>query len=123
MGVEKVKWTENEVIILKEKYFGTPKQELQKLGKDVRVVDIYSIKPIDKETIIKCAKETETLISIEDHSVIGGIGSIISNVLTESYPKKLIKIGVNDTFGKSGNAKLLYEKFGITKEAIIEKFN
>lgn len=99
------------------------KQELQKLGKDVRVVDIYSIKPIDKETIIKCAKETETLISIEDHSVIGGIGSIISNVLTESYPKKLIKIGVNDTFGKSGNAKLLYEKFGITKEAIIEKFN
>lgn len=99
------------------------KQELQKLGKDVRVVDIYSIKPIDKETIIKCAKETENLISIEDHSVIGGIGSIISNVLTESYPKKLIKIGVNDTFGKSGNAKLLYEKFGITKEAIIEKFN
>lgn len=99
------------------------KEELLKSGKDVRVVDIYSIKPIDRDTIVKCAMETNILISIEDHSIIGGIGSIIANVLSEEYPKKLIKIGVNDTFGKSGNAKALYEKFGITKETIITKFN
>lgn len=97
-------------------------EELKNIGKNVRVVDLYSIKPIDKDTIIKCAKETDILISIEDHSVIGGIGSIISNVLTENYPKKLIKLGVQDKFGKSGNPKKLYEMYGITKENIISKF-
>jgi transketolase len=98
------------------------KVELEKQGKNVRVVDLYSIKPVDRETIIRCAKETNILVSIEDHSVIGGIGSIISNVLCEEYPKKLIKIGVNDKFGKSGNAAKIYELFGITKEEIIKKF-
>lgn len=97
-------------------------KELNKKGKNVRVVDLYSIKPIDKDTIIKCARETNLLISIEDHSVIGGIGSIISDILTENYPKKLIKIGVQDKFGKSGNPKKLYEMYGITKESIISKF-
>lgn len=98
------------------------KEELKNKGKDVRVVDLYSIKPVDKEVIIKSAKETDILVSIEDHSVIGGIGSIISNVLTEEYPKKLIKIGVEDKFGKSGNYKKIYELYGITKENIISKF-
>lgn len=98
------------------------KEQLKKQGKNVRVVDLYSIKPVDKGTILKCARETETLVSIEDHSVIGGIGSIISNILTEEYPKKLYKIGVEDKFGKSGSAKQLYEYYGITKESIIEKF-
>lgn len=97
-------------------------KELKEKGKNVRVVDLYSIKPVDKEMIIKCAKETELLISIEDHSIIGGIGSIISNVLTEEYPKKLIKIGVNDKFGKSGKAEELYKLYGITKEDIVNKF-
>jgi transketolase len=98
------------------------KEELEKKDINVRVVDLYSIKPIDKDNIVKCAKETEILLSIEDHSIIGGIGSLISNVLCEYYSKKLIKIGVNDTFGKSGNAKKLYELFGFTKENIISKF-
>lgn len=98
------------------------KKELKKIGRDVRVVDLYSIKPVDEDIIIKCAKETDILISIEDHSVIGGIGSIISNVLTENYPKKLIKIGVEDKFGKSGEPKKIYELYGITKENIISKF-
>ena len=97
------------------------KNELEKHGKYLRVVDLYSIKPIDEEIIIKSAKETDILISIEDHSVIGGIGSIISNVLCEYYPKKLIKIGVQDKFGKSGNPTKLYEMYGITKENIIKK--
>ena len=98
------------------------KKELEEKGINVRVVDLYSIKPVDKETIIKCAKETDKLISIEDHSVIGGIGSIVSNVLTEEYPKKLIKLGVKDKFGKSGNVENLYKMYGITKEDIIANF-
>lgn len=98
------------------------KQELAEKGINVRVVDLYSIKPIDKETIIKSAKETNILLSIEDHSVIGGIGSIISTVLCEEYPKHLIKLGVQDKFGKSGSIPKLYEMYGITKEKIIENF-
>lgn len=97
-------------------------KELEEKGIDVRVVDLYSIKPVDRETILKCAKETEKLVSIEDHSVIGGIGSIISSILCEEYPKKLEKIGINDTFGKSGNWKEVYKHFGLTKENIISKF-
>lgn len=98
------------------------KSELEKQGIFVRVVDLYSIKPVDKETILKCAKETDKLISIEDHSIIGGIGSIISNILCEEYPKKLEKIGIKDRFGKSGSAKAVYEYLGLTKENIISKF-
>lgn len=98
------------------------KSELEKQGIFVRVVDLYSIKPVDKETILKCAKETDKLISIEDHSIIGGIGNIISNILCEEYPKKLEKIGIKDRFGKSGSAKAVYEYFGLTKENIISKF-
>src|SRR5574344_8300 len=98
------------------------KQELEEKGINVRVVDLYSIKPVDRETIIKCAKETDKLISIEDHSVICGIGSIVSNVLTEYYPKKLIKLGVQDKFGKSGDMDNLYKMYGITKDDIINKF-
>lgn len=98
------------------------KEELKSKGKFVRVVDLYSIKPIDKQAILKCAEETDILVSIEDHSIIGGIGSIISNILCEEYPKKLYKIGVEDKFGKSGSVKELYEMFGLTKENIISKF-
>lgn len=99
------------------------KEELKKQNIDVRVVDVYSLKPIDKENIIKCAKETDKLISIEDHNIIGGLGSLISNVLTDEYPKKLIKIGVKDSFGKSGKATDVLNKYGISVEKIIEEFN
>lgn len=96
-------------------------QMLKEQNIDVRVVDIYSIKPIDRETIIKCAKETEKLITIEDHSVIGGIGTAICEVLAEEYPKKVTRIGVNDKFGKSGSVKELMKMYGITKEHVIEE--
>lgn len=95
---------------------------LKSFGIDVRVVDLYSIKPVDVETIVKCASETKILVSVEDHNVIGGIGSIVSNVLCEKYPKKLVKIGVQDKFGKSGKADKLYELYGITKENIVRVF-
>ena len=96
------------------------KQILEKKGIDIRVVDIHTIKPIDKELIIKCAKETKKLISIEDHSIIGGLGTAISEVLIEHHPVHLTKIGINDEFGKSGKAKELLEYYGLTAENIVK---
>ena len=95
------------------------KEELEKQGINIRVVDIHTIKPIDKELIIKCAKETKKLVSIEDHNIIGGLGSAISEVLTEEYPAKLIRMGMKDRCGKSGPAKELLRYFGLTSEDII----
>ena len=71
-------------------------EELKIKGIDVRVVDIHTIKPIDRDIIVKCAKETKRLISIEDHNIIGGLGSAISEVLADEYPVKLTRLGIND---------------------------
>ena len=98
------------------------KEKLKEKGIDIRVVDVHTIKPIDKEMIIKCAKETKKLISIEDHSIIGGLGSSIAEVLTEYYPTKLERLGINDTFGKSGKAEELMKYFHIAAEDIINEF-
>ena len=98
------------------------KEKLEKMGINIRVIDIHTIKPIDEETIIKCAKETTRLISIEDHNVIGGLGSAISEVLTSKYPAKLERMGINDSFGKSGKAEELMKYFKITSDDIVAKF-
>lgn len=97
------------------------KEELEKQGINIRVVDMYTIKPIDKELIIKCAKETKKIITIEDHSIIGGLGSAVCEVLSTEYPTKVIRMGVRDTFGKSGKAEELLAYFGLTARHIIEK--
>ena len=97
------------------------KGELANKGINVRVVDIHTIKPIDKDLIVKCAEETNKLISIEDHSIIGGLGSAISEVLTEFYPKKLIRLGVKDMFGKSGKAFDLMKFYHITSDDILNE--
>lgn len=76
------------------------KQKLDVKGIQISVVDMFSIKPVDSEMILKKAKETKVLISLEDHNILGGLGSCISEVLTSSYPTKLIRLGVNDTFRK-----------------------
>lgn len=91
-------------------------------GIDVRVVDMHTIKPIDKELIIKCAKETKRIITIEDHSTIGGLGSSACDVLSENYPTKVEKMGINDKFGESGKAEELMRFYGIDAQAIVEKF-
>lgn len=96
------------------------KEELEKQGINIRVVDVHTIKPIDKEMIVKCAKETKKLISIEDHSIINGLGTAIADVLTEEYPCKLIKLGVKDEFGRSGKATELLEHYGLTAKHIVE---
>ena len=94
-------------------------EKLKENGINIRVVDVHTIKPIDEEMIIKCAKETKRLISIEDHNVIGGLGSAISEVLTEKYPTKLKRMGINDTFGISGNAEELMKYFKIDAQSIV----
>ncbi len=94
---------------------------LKQDGISVRVVDIHTIKPIDKEMVVKCAKETKKLISIEDHNIIGGLGSAISEVLSDEYPAKLVRLGVNDTFGKSGKATELMSYFGITSDNLVKQ--
>ena len=97
------------------------KEELEKQGVWVRVIDVHTIKPLDKEMIIKCAKETKKLISLEDHNIIGGLGSAISEVLTENYPQKLERMGIKDTFGKSGKAEELIKYYKLDSKSIIEK--
>ena len=96
------------------------KEELEKQGINIRVVVVHTIKPIDKDMIVKCAKETKKLISIEDHSIINGLGTAIADVLTEEYPCKLIKLGVKDEFGRSGKATELLEHYGLTAKHIVE---
>ena len=96
------------------------KEELEKIGKNVRILDIHTIKPIDKQAIIKCAKETKKIITIEDHNIIGGLGSSVCEVLSEEYPTKVVRLGIKDTFGKSGKAEELMEYFGIKAKNIIE---
>lgn len=96
------------------------KETLENQGVFIRVVDMHTIKPIDEQVILNCAKETKSLISIEDHNIIGGLGSAISEVLTSKYPAKLIRMGIEDTFGKSGKAEELMKFFKITSEDIIK---
>lgn len=96
-------------------------EELRKEGLKVRVVDMHTIKPIDRDIIIKAAKETGALVTVEEHSVIGGLGSAVSEVVSESIPVPVLKVGVDDVFGCSGRAEELLDKFGLTHRNIIDK--
>lgn len=95
---------------------------LKEKGIHVRVVDIHTIKPIDKELIIRCAKETKRIITVEDHNIIGGLGSSVCEVLAENYPTKVKRLGIQDTFGRSGKAEELMELYKINADAIVELF-
>lgn len=97
-------------------------KKLREKGINVRVIDVHTIKPIDREMIIKCAKETKRIITVEDHNIIGGLGSAVCEVLAEEYPVKVERMGINDTFGKSGKADELLKYFEIDSEAIENKF-
>lgn len=99
------------------------KEELEKENINIRVVDVHTIKPIDREMIIKCAKETKKLITIEDHSIIGGLGTAVCEVLSEECPTKVVRMGMQDRFGKSGKAEQLLKYFKLDSQAIIEEIN
>lgn len=85
-----------------------------------RVINIHTIKPIDKDIIIKAAKETGALVSCEEHNVIGGLGSAVAEVLCGNFPAPLVRIGTQDVFGKSGVPKLLFEEYHLTAKDITE---
>lgn len=91
---------------------------LKSEGIDVRVINIHTIKPLDKDIIIKAAKETGKIIVCEEHNVIGGLGDAVATVLAENCPVPMKKIGVNDTFGHSGPAVDLLKQFGLSAENI-----
>lgn len=95
-------------------------EKLLKLNIAIRVVDMHTIKPIDEDLIVKCAKETGMLFSVEDHNIIGGLGSAVAEVLCEQYPKKLFRLGINDTFGKSGSASALLKYYKLDSDGIVE---
>ena len=95
-------------------------EELKTKGINIRVIDMHTIKPIDKEIIIKSAKETKKIITVEDHNIIGGLGSAVCEVLAENYPTRVYRMGINDRFGKSGKAGELLKYFKIDKTAIVE---
>ena len=90
-------------------------------GISARVINIHTIKPLDEELILKAAKETKAIVTAEEHNVIGGLGGAVSELLSEKYPTKVVKVGVNDVFGQSGPAVELLEKYGLTAENIAAK--
>ena len=94
-------------------------EKLQEEGVDVRVVDINTIKPIDRDIIVKAAKETGRIVTAEEHSVIGGLGSAVAEVVVRECPVAMEMVGQLDTFGESGKPDQLKEKYGMDAEAVI----
>lgn len=94
---------------------------LAKDGINAKVVNIHTIKPLDEELILEAAKETGKVVTVEEHSVIGGLGSAVCEVLSEKLPTPVLKIGVMDVFGESGPAKELIKKYGLDAESIYAK--
>lgn len=94
---------------------------LEKEGISIEVINIHTIKPIDREMIIKSASKTGRVVTVEEHSIIGGLGSAVCEVLSESVPTKVLRIGVEDKFGESGAAMDLLHKYGLTAKEICER--
>ena len=93
---------------------------LSENGIDAEIIHIPAVKPIDKITVIESAKKTKKVVTVENHSVIGGLGSAVSEVLSENCPTLLKRIGINDEFGQSGKAKDLMEFYGLTAKKLSE---
>ena len=94
---------------------------LEKDGISVRVINIHTIKPLDEEIVVKAANEIGKIVTVEEHSVIGGLGSAVCDVVAEKAPAKVMKIGINDVYGESGPAVELIKKYGLDAESIYKK--
>ncbi|MCR1952503.1 transketolase family protein [Clostridium sp. DSM 100503] len=94
--------------------------KLREEGINARVINISTIKPIDKELIIKAAKETKGIVTAEEHSIIGGLGATVSQVVTSNHPTIVKTVGIKDTFGESGTPDELMKKYGLTSDEIIK---
>ena len=90
-------------------------------GIEAKVINIHTIKPLDEELVVAAAKETGKVVTVEEHSVIGGLGGAVCEVLAEKAPTKVLKIGMNDMFGESGSAKALLEKYELDAAGIYKK--
>ena len=90
-------------------------------GIEAKVINIHTIKPLDEELVVAAAKETGKVVTVEEHSVIGGLGSAVCDVLSAQAPTKVLKIGINDTFGEYGPAVELVKKYGLDADSIYEK--
>ena len=99
-------------------------EEAKKLESDwirAQVINMHTIKPLDEEAVISAAAKTGKIVTVEEHSIIGGLGSAVCDVVAEKAPAKVMKIGINDTFGESGPAVELIRKYGLDAESIYEK--
>lgn len=92
--------------------------ELHKIG--VRVINSHTLKPLDKDTILKAAEDCGAIVTVEEHQITGGLGGAVAEVLSENFPVSLKRVGVQDRFGESGDPNELMEKFGLSKEAIVK---
>ena len=97
------------------------KKLLKADGINARVLNMHTIKPLDKEAVISAAKETGAIVTAEEHSIIGGLGSAVSELVCEEYPVPVLKVGVNDVFGRSGPGADLLDYFGLNTENIYLK--
>ena len=94
---------------------------LEAEGVSVRVIDMHTIKPIDKELVIKAAKETGCIVTSEEANIMGGLGSAVAEVVAEACPVPVVRHGVNDEFGRSGKAQLVLDAYGLNAQGIAEK--
>lgn len=95
-------------------------EELEKDGISVRVIDMHTIKPLDEDIIVKAASETKAVITAEEHSVIGGLGAAVAEVLVRKHPVKMAMVGIQDRFGQSGRPPVLMEEYNITAKDIVK---
>lgn len=96
-------------------------QILEQEGISIRVVDMHTIKPLDEYLVLECAKETGTILVCEEHSIVGGLGAAVSEYLSSTYPVPVMRLGVNDEFGRSGKADAVLSAYGLSVENIIVK--
>lgn len=94
---------------------------LEKDGIDARLINLHTLKPIDRDIIVKAARETGKIVTVEEHNVIGGLGDAVCGVLCEEYPAPVVKIGVNDEFGHSGPASDLLDSYGLCASHIVKE--
>ncbi|MBE6581820.1 MAG: transketolase family protein [Ruminococcaceae bacterium] len=96
------------------------KELLKADGIDARVINIHTIKPLDTDLVVKAAKETGAIVTAEEHNIIGGLGSAVCEAVCEAAPVPVVRVGVNDTFGRSGKVPPLLEMYGLTAQNIAE---
>ena len=112
---------EKVAMVVEGVYSAKAAKKLAEDGIDAEVINIHTIKPIDADLIVKSASKTGKVVTVEEHSVIGGLGGAVAEVLSEKCPTKMLRIGVKDTFGESGPAVKLLAKYELDAEGIYKQ--